>query len=396
MFLSTFKMLAFTLFASLTPTLVRAIGQTNCVATEASPSTFAIFQQGQPSTILLSADEWQGVQLAATDLSSDIEKVTGLRPTLANSSDQSPSHPIIVGTLGKSSLIDRVVNATDLNISSIEGQWESFMTAIVDHPIPGVETAYVIVGSDKRGTIYALYEHSEQIGVSPWYWWADVPIKAARSEILVTSCSHGPPSVKYRGIFLNDEQPSLQNWAMEKFTNGTGAALTGSPFNHFFYTKLYELLLRMKANYLWPAQWSSAFAVDDSENQRLADVYGIVMGTSHEEPMARSTPVEWNLFGSGDWNYTTNSANIYQFWVDGVERAKPYETLYTVGMRGAGDLPLSETTNIDLLEKVVADQRQILTDIFPNVSVETIPRNLNSRREIWVWGGIMIGPAHDR
>ncbi|KAK0433154.1 glycoside hydrolase family 115 protein [Armillaria borealis] len=365
-------MLPLALFASLTPTLVRAIGQTNCVATEASPSTVCHLAAGSGfyhPTIGLT--EWQGVQLAATDL-----------PTLTNSSDQSPSHPISCRYLGKSSLIERVVNATGLNVSSIEGQWESFMTAIVDHPIPGVDTAYVIVGSDKRGTIYALYEHSEQIGVSPWYWWADVPIKAARSEILVTPCSHGSPSVKYRGIFLNDEQPSLQNWAMEKFTNGTGAALTGSPFNHLFYTKLFELMLRLKANYLWPAIWSSAFAVDDPENQRLADVYGIAMGTSHEEPMTRSTPVEWNLFGTGDWNYTTNSANIYQFWVVGVERAKPYETLYTVGMRGAGDLPLSETTNIELLEKVVADQRQILTDVFPNVSVETIPQVWTLYKEV--------------
>ncbi|KAK0483015.1 glycoside hydrolase family 115 protein [Armillaria luteobubalina] len=385
-------MLLLALFASLAAPLVRAIGQTECVVTESSPSTFAIFQQGQVSTILLSADEWQGVQLAANDLSSDIEKVTGLRPTLVNLTDQSPSRPILVGTLGKSSLIERVVNATSLNVSSIEGQWESFMTAIVDHPIPGVESAYVIVGSDKRGTIYALYEHSEQMGVSPWYWWADVPVKAAGSEILVTPCSHGSPSVKYRGILLNDEQPSLQNWAMEKFTNGTGAALTGSPFNHFFYTKLYELMLRLKANYLWPGFYLFlvpeadndlfAFAVDDPENQPLADVYGIVMGTSHEEPMTRSTPVEWDLFGSGDWNYTTNSANIYQFWVEGAERAKPYETIYTIGMRGAGDLPLSETTNIDLLEKVVADQRQILTDVFPNVSVETIPQIWTLYKEV--------------
>ncbi|KAK0189365.1 glycoside hydrolase family 115 protein, partial [Armillaria mellea] len=385
-------MLLLALFASLTAPLVHAIGQTECVAPEASPSTFTIFQQGQASTILLSADEWQGVQLAANDLSSDIEKVTGLRPTLANLTDQLPSHPIIIGTLGKSSLIEQVVNTTGLNVSSIEGQWESFMTAIVDHPIPGVDTAYVIVGSDKRGTIYALYEHSEQIGVSPWYWWADVPVKAARSEILVTPCFHGPPSVKYRGIFLNDEQPSLQNWAMEKFTNGTGAALTGSPFNHFFYTKLFELMLRLKGNYLWPGFYlllvsdidndKLAFAVDDPDNQRLADVYGIAMGTSHEEPMTRSTPVEWDLFGIGDWNYSTNSANIYQFWVEGVERAKPYETIYTVGMRGAGDLPLSETTNIDLLEKVVADQRQILTDVFPNVSVETIPQIWTLYKEV--------------
>ncbi|KAK0445619.1 glycoside hydrolase family 115 protein [Desarmillaria tabescens] len=323
------------------------------------------------------------LQLAASDLSSDIEKVTGVRPTVANSSDQSPSRAIIVGTLGKSTLIEQVMNATGLNVSSIEGQWESFMTAIVDNPISGVDSAYVIIGSDKRGTIYALYEHSEQMGVSPWYWWADVPT-AGRSEIFLTSCAHGPPTVKYRGIFLNDEQPCLQNWAAEKFTNGTGAALTGSPFNHLFYTKLYELLLRLKANHLWPGFYFyvSAFAVDDPENQRLADVYGIVMGTSHEEPMTRSTPVEWDLFGTGDWNYTTNSQNIYQFWVEGVERAKPYETIYTVGMRGAGDLPLSETTNIELLEKVVADQRQILTDVFSNVSVETIPQVWTLYKEV--------------
>ncbi|KAG7441243.1 uncharacterized protein BT62DRAFT_1046282 [Guyanagaster necrorhizus] len=371
-------MLALALFTSLAATLVHAIGQTKCVATESSPSTFAVVQQGQASTILLSADEWQGVQLAASDLSSDIEKVTSVRPTVANFSDHSPDHAVIVGTLGKSTLIEQVVNTTALNVSGIEGQWESYMTAIVDKPISGVESAYVIVGSDKRGTIYGLYEHSEQMGVSPWYWWADVPV-AGHSEIFVTSCSHGPPSVKYRGIFLNDEQPSLQNWAMEKFTNGTGAALTGSPFNHLFYTKLYELLLRLKANYLWPG---FAFAVDDPENQPLADVYGIVMGTSHEEPMARSTPVEWDLFGTGDWNYSTNSANIYQFWVEGVERAKPYETIYTIGMRGAGDLPLSETTNIALLEEVVADQRQILTDVFVNVSVETIPQIWTLYKEV--------------
>ncbi|THH19207.1 hypothetical protein EW146_g1901 [Bondarzewia mesenterica] len=271
--------------------------------------------------------------------------------------------------------IQKVVNNSKLDISSIEGQWEAFMTQVVDNPLPGIAKAYVIIGSDKRGTIYALYDHSEQFGVSPWYWWADVPV-TRHSDIFVSAsgCSHGSPTVKYRGIFLNDEQPALQFWAMENCTNGTGAALTGSPFNHLFYTKLFELLLRLKANYLWPAMWSSAFAVDDPQNQPLADSFGIVMGTSHQEPLMRSTPVEWDLFGSGPWDYTMNSKNIYNYWQVGVQRAKPYESIYTIGMRGAGDVPLSETENIGLLEEIVSDQRTLLTDVFSGTDITAIPQ----------------------
>ncbi|KAJ3557630.1 hypothetical protein NM688_g1372 [Phlebia brevispora] len=230
------------------------------------------------------------------------------------------------------------------------------MAKEVKNPLPGIQSAYVIIGADKRGTIFAMYDHSEQFGVSPWYWWADVPT-TQQSEIFVTSsgCSHGSPTVKYRGIFLNDEQPALQNWAMEKFTNGTGAPLTGSPFNHFFYTKF-------------------AFDIDDPENQPLADWWGVVMGTSHQEPMMRGTPIEWDLFGSGPWDYGVNAQNIYNYWVYGAERAKPYESIFTMGMRGAGDLPLSEGENIQLLEKIVSDQRQILTDVFNGTNITTIPQ----------------------
>ncbi|THG97912.1 hypothetical protein EW026_g4183 [Hermanssonia centrifuga] len=161
---------------------------------------------------------------------------------------------------------------------------------------------------------------------------------------------------------------------MEKFTNGTGAPLTGSPFNHFFYTKLFELLLRMKANYLWPAIWSSAFDIDDPENQPLGDWWGIVMGTSHQEPMMRGTPIEWDLFGSGPWDYGVNAQNIYNYWVYGAERAKPYESIFTMGMRGAGDLPLAEGQDITLLEQVVSDQRQILTNVFNGTNLTDIPQ----------------------
>ncbi|CAL1698338.1 unnamed protein product [Somion occarium] len=358
---------------------VHAIGQSTCVAFKTSRSTFPIVSNKKATSILLSPDEWPGVQRTAFDFAADIQRVTGVKPSLTNVSSSNVAvksrSAIIVGTLGKSALIDQVVNRTKLDVSSIDGQWEAFIAKQVDNPLPGVDSAYVIIGADKRGTIFALYDHSEQFGVSPWYWWADVPV-TKHSELFVASsgCSHGSPSVKYRGIFLNDEQPALQNWAAEKFTNGTGAPLTGSPFNHFFYTNLFELLLRLKANYLWPAIWSSAFDIDDTQNQALADWWGIAMGTSHQEPMMRGTPIEWNLFGHGDWNYTTNSQNIYNYWVDGAIRAKPFESIFTLGMRGSGDLPLSETTNINLLEKVVADQRQILTNVFNGTDITTIPQ----------------------
>ncbi|KAI9058756.1 glycoside hydrolase family 115 protein [Trametes sanguinea] len=368
---------------------VLAIGQDTCVSFKSSHSNFPIVSNRKATPILLSPDEWGGVQRTAFDFASDIEQVTGIKPTLKNvtsprnSFSSFGSQVVIVGTLGKSSLIDEVVNRTKLDVSSIEGKWEAFLTKEVSNPLPGIHSAYVMIGSDKRGTIYALYDHSEQFGVSPWYWWADVPT-TKHSELFVESagCSHGTPTVKYRAILLNDEQPALQNWAFEKFTNGKGAPLTNSPFNHFFYSKVFELMLRLKANYLWPAIWASAFALDDPMNQPLANWYGIVMGTTHEEPMMRSTPVEWDLFGQGPWDYEANAQNIYNYWVEGVERAKDYENIYTVGMRGAGDLPLPAGEGIPLLMKAVSDQRQILMNVFNITDVTTIPQVWTLYKEV--------------
>ncbi|KAI0830304.1 hypothetical protein BC628DRAFT_1357337 [Trametes gibbosa] len=368
---------------------VLAIGQDTCVEFKSSHTNFPIVLSGKATPILLSADEWPGVQRTAFDFASDIHQVTGVKPTLKNVTAVQSSYSslgstaVIVGTLGKSSLIDDVVSRTKLDVSSIEGKWEAFMAKEVEDPLPGIKSAYVIIGADKRGTIYALYDHSEQFGVSPWYWWADVPT-TKHSELFMnpSGCSHGSPTVKYRAIFLNDEQPGIQSWAMEKFTNGTGAALTGSPFNHFFFAKIFELILRLKGNHLWPAMWTSAFGIDDSQNQALADWFGIVMGTSHEEPMMRSTPVEWDLFGSGVWDYGTNTQNIYDYWVNGTVRSKTYENVYTIGMRGAGDLPLSEDQNIELLEKVVAAQRQLLEDVYNTSDISVIPQVWTLYKEV--------------
>ncbi|KAJ7146212.1 hypothetical protein C8R44DRAFT_9545 [Mycena epipterygia] len=355
-----------------------AIGQDTCVTFQSSASTFTVASNGKASPIILSSDEWPGVQRAAQDFADDIQRVTGIKPTVANASSSAPARsslPIIIGTLGKSSLIDQIVNTTKLDVSGIENVWEAFTTQVVDNPLPGIAKAYVMIGADKRGSIFAMYDHSEQFGVSPWYWWADVPT-VQRSGLFVeaSGCAHGAPSVKYRAIFLNDEQPALQNWAAEKFTNGTGAPLTGSPFNHMFYSKLFELMLRFKANHLWPAQWSSAFGVDDSQNQFTADMFGIVMGSSHEEPMMRSIPVEWNLFGVGPWDYSVNAENIFNFWVNGTIRAKPFENVWTIGMRGNGDEPITGSAPVTLLETIAANQTQIFKDVLGVSDPSTIPQ----------------------
>ncbi|KAF5375395.1 hypothetical protein D9615_007918 [Tricholomella constricta] len=363
---------------------VHAIGQDACVVFKSAPATLPVVSKGKASPILTSEDDWPGVQLAASNFAADIQRVTGVKPALTNftASTSVKSTPIIVGTLGKSSLIAQVVNATQLDVSSIQGKWESFLAREVTNPLPGVDRAYVIIGADKRGTIFALYDHSEQFGVSPWYWWADVPT-VKRSELFVTAngCSHGSPTVKYRGIFINDEQPALQSWALEKFTNGTTTSPLGSPFNHLFYTKLFELMLRIKANYLWPAMWGSAFAIDDNQNQFLADMYGVVMGTSHQEPMMRSTPNEFSLYGKGTWDYVGNTQNIKDYWLAGAQRAKPFESVYTLGMRGFGDLPLSEETNIQLLQQVVADQADILKSVY-GTDIESIPQIWTLYKEV--------------
>ncbi|MFB9864236.1 glycosyl hydrolase 115 family protein [Rufibacter immobilis] len=191
------------------------------------------------------------------------------------------------------------------------------------------------------------------MGVSPWYWWADVPVKK-NDKIYLQNGRHVSegPSVKYRGIFLNDEAPALTNWAKEKFGG----------FNHVFYEKVYELLLRNKANYLWPAMWlPNAFSADDPENPRVADEYGIVISTSHHEPMMRSHH-EWSRFNGGAWNYETNKEKLREFWRGGVKRMGNYESAVTVGMRGDGDEGMSEHTAVDLMKTIIADQRQIIAE----------------------------------
>lgn len=325
-------------------------------------SQFPITTKAAVTTILVDTAENVLVKKSAEFLAGDIEMVSGRKPLVHNAKGTLPANMIIVATVGNNALVEQLVANKKLDISPIKGQWERFIIQTVKKPFPGVEQALVIVGSDRRGAAYGVFTLSEKIGVSPWYWWADVPVKKSDDIFLQRGrFVSESPSVKYRGIFINDEAPALRNWATEKFGG----------LNHQFYEKVFELLLRNKANYLWPAMWlPTIFAEDDPENPRVADEFGIVVSTSHHEPMMRSHE-EWAKFRGGAWNYTTNKAKLQEFWRGGVERMGNYESVVTVGMRGDGDEAMSETTAVGLMQEIIADQRQIIADATGKPASET-------------------------
>jgi hypothetical protein len=340
-----------------------ALGQVQYVEKIGGPGSFPIVQQGTAASLFVDSNDFAGVIRATGDLQADIARVTGLTPKISHDENNPGKNVIIIGAIGKSRIIDLLIAAHKIDASPIAGKWESFFIQVVPEPLPGVASGLVIVGSDKRGTIYGIYDLSEQMGVSPWYWWADVPV-AHQDALFVKpgKYAQGPPAVKYRGIFLNDEAPSLTSWTREKFGG----------YNHQFYTNVFELLLRLKANYLWPAMWDNAFNEDDPLNPKLADEYGIVMGASHHEPMLRAQQ-EWKRHGRGPWDYSTNAEVLRKFWDEGIQRNKNYESIITLGMRGDGDLPMSEGANIALLERIVADQRKIIADRI-NTNLSAVPQ----------------------
>ena len=323
------------------------------VSAKKGKGDFTLAAAGKAAPIYASAGDWPGVLRAAKDLQADVQRVTHASPVFATT-QPAGAEVVLIGTIGKSPLIDQLIKDNKLDAKAVAGRWETFVRQVVERPLPGVARALVIAGSDKRGTIYGIYDLSQQIGVSPWYWWADVPVRP-QAALYVAPARHtlGEPAVKYRGIFINDEAPALSGWAKEKFGG----------VNSKMYAHMFELILRLKGNYLWPAMWGNMFNVDDPLNPVLADEYGIVMGTSHHEPLTRAHE-EWKKFGNGKpWNYQTNDSTLRRFWRGGMQRMGTRENIVTVGMRGDGDEPMSRESNTALLEKIVADQRTIIADV---------------------------------
>jgi hypothetical protein len=332
------------------PTMMQADG-TDYVSTSPVNHGFVLSADGKSAQICVDANDWKGVTRAANDLATDIQRVTGAKAEVTVGSTVAPKS-VVVGTLGKSALIDGLVKTGKIKVDDIRGEWESYV-------VQSDENHLYVVGSDKRGTIYGIYDISEKIGVSPWYWWADVPVRKS-SALYVKSGRYMQPSpkVKYRGIFINNEEPSFCTWARTHFGGN----------NSKMYTHMFELLLRLKANYLWPAMWSSNFNEDDPMNPYLADEYGIVMGTSHHEPMMRShSEYRKRRDKVGPWDYVDNRARIDSFFYEGMERNKNYENLVTIGMRGDGDVAMgkgNDAENIQTLREVMAGQRDIIRRVY--------------------------------
>lgn len=306
--------------------------------------------RGNAATVVVSPDDWKGVRRAAGDLCADVERVAGVRPALAGTLDGRGN--IVGGTIGKSAIIDSLVAAGRLDVDSVRGRWESFLIEEIDGNL-------IVAGADKRGTIYGLYTLSEEIGVSPWYFMADAVPRQARGPLAVEGGRRVQPSpkVKYRGIFINDEEPSFGSWVRNSFGG----------YNSRAYRHIFELLLRLKANYMWPAMWSSAFNEDDPLNPATADEYGIVMGTSHHEPMTRNhNEYTRRREEIGPWNFDTNPERISRFFRDGLCDKRDYEQVVTIGMRGDGDVGLAggDSMAMRTLGRAIDAQRAIIRDIY--------------------------------
>ena len=323
-----------------------------------SSNYFPLITNGIPCPIKIDLNEDEGVKIAVDNLQKDIFNICGTKPEIITNS--SKKRCILIGTYN-TPLIQQLINTQKLQKEELNHKNEKYILQVITTPCEGIDEALIIAGSDKRGTIYGIYELSKQMGVSPWYWWADVPImKQENIYIKPGIYTDGEPKVKYRGIFLNDEWPCLGNWSKETFGG----------FNSQFYKHVFELVLRLKGNFMWPAMWTSAFYDDDPQNGVLANTMGIVMGTSHHEPMALAQQ-DWKRRGKGTWDYNHNAKGLYEFWKSGIERAKDWETVVTVGMRGDGDEPMREDANISLLENIVKDQRKIIESVTKKKAKET-------------------------
>ena len=356
------------------------IGQAQYVTTKSGPGAFPLVQSGHASTIWIDSGDWPGVIRAANDLKSDIARVTGVQTSISTGTDHLRKYAIIIGTIGRTRVIDDLVKTGKIDAGRIRGKWESFSIQVVSHPMAGVTSGLVIAGSDKRGTIYGIYDLSEQMGVSPWYWWADVPVPH-KNDLFVKPGTYqqGEPSVKYRGIFLNDESPDLTGWVTEKF--GTVPAGANPPippdvanYNSKFYSRLFELILRLKGNYLWPAMWNNAFNEDDPKipgsRMNTESSWALRIRSRCFGPRRNGTGATSKL---GSWNYYKNPEILQDFWREGIRRNRNYESIITIGLRGADDTPMipggTVSQSMELLEQIVGVQRKIIAEeIDPDVT----------------------------
>lgn len=341
---------------------------------------FTLISQSKPVSVIVADNDKKGVLIAVQNLQKDFERVCGNQAQLFNNPTSDTKQCIIVGSL-ESPYVKQLIKAKKLDEKELKGKVEKYIMTVVSNPLPDVDEALVIAGSDMRGTIYGVYELSEQIGVSPWYYWMDVPVvKHQNLAIERGTYTAGEPAVRYRGLFLNDEAPCLTTWVKNTFGTDYGG--------HDFYAHVFELILRLRGNYMWPAMWGWSFYADDPLNSPTASDMGVIMGTSHHEPMARNHQ-EWARHRKeyGEWNYVTNQKVIDEFFREGVSRSKDNEDIITIGMRGDGDTAMgakeghddefvpNDDETIKLLEKIIKNQR--------NIIAKETGRPAKQRQQLW-------------
>ena len=355
-------------------------GAAGWVTGDFSSDAFPIVDTQRVADILISHDDFEVVSVAAHDLATDIKRVTGKTATVQTNNWDGRAAAVIVGTLEKSPLIEEAVRRSNVDVSSLRNQWESFLIVAVTNPLAGVDRGLLVVGSDRRGTAYGMYELSQAIGVSPWHWWADVaPQRRDALYVEPGLRRFGPPSVKYRGIFINDEDWGLQPWAAQTFEPEHGGIGPKT------YAKVFELLLRLKANTLWPAMHPSTRAFNSfPENKELADDYAIVMGSSHAEPMLRNNVGEWVDIPEC-YNYALNREGVLKYWEDRVAQNGRFDNIYTIGMRGIHDSAMqgakTRSEQKTLLERIFTDQRGLLSK-YVNPAVGQVPQIFCAYKEV--------------
>ena len=346
---------------------------------------FEMASQSQVASFLVEEAAYSGVKKIIQKVAKDIELVTNQLPDIKEKLYEDNSRVILVGTLGKSQWLETLENKGMMDFSMVRGKREVYQIAMIKQPFESVKEALVICGSDKRGTIYGLFQLSEWIGVSPWVYWGDVKPEHKKQVVIELEGAYTSkePSVKYRGFFINDEWPAFGNWTFEHFGG----------FTVEMYDKVFELLLRLKGNYLWPAMWSSSFSLDGPglASAELANEYGVVMGQSHHEPCLRASE-EWDIYKGKDtpygteWNYYTNKEGLLNYWREGLKRSGKYETVMTIGMRGERDSSMlgEDSTlgeNIDLLKDIIKEQRKLIKE-HVNENLDEVPQMLALYKEV--------------
>ena len=313
--------------------------------------SFALCANGRTTTVVVAKNEPLAVQRAAALFADDVQRVSGIRPQLSATARKAS---VVIATLGQNAYVDRLVTKGRLDVSAIKGGWEQFAIKVVDGQL-------FIIGSDRRGTAYGVFTLSEAMGVSPWYWWADVPVTRREALYVDADYTSASPSVKYRGIFINDEDWGLKPWASKNYEKELG------DIGPRTYARVCELLMRLKANMLAPAMHSCTGAFySHAESKAVCDSFGIIITTSHCEPLLLNNAAksEWDSNRDGDWNYKTNRDVIWKKWDDRLSEAAQYENIYTVAMRGVhdaglrGNLPMEE--RVPLIEQVIKEQRELL------------------------------------